>query len=88
MTSTVYFSDGTTLVLNDGDTITPVIQVGEPSDASPFASMAENIILCSNIHNGIVPSFLNVLLSCRFFYVNNNSSILYFSNSIVRIETA
>ena len=88
MTSTVYFSDGTTLVLNDGDIITPIIQASEPSDVSLFASMAENIVLHPNAHDGIVPSFLNVLLSCRFFYVNNNSSILYFSNSIGRIETA
>ena len=80
----IYFSDKSSLVVNDGDRIIPITCIR--SDEGNFAAMGEAIILYNHIHNGLIPSLMDAFCFYDYFYVNENMNAVYGSRSIVKIE--
>lgn len=84
-TATIYFSDQSTLVINESDYIIPVSLVVSEND-EPFTSMGKPLEIYNHIHDGLIPALTTALCQCDFFYVNSNSGTIYSSNSVVRIK--
>lgn len=84
-TATIYFSDQSTLIINESDCIIPVSLVVQEKDNS-FASMGKPFEICYHIHDGLIPALTTALCQCDFFYVNSNGDTIYSSNSVVRIK--
>lgn len=80
----IYFSDKSSLIVNEGDRIIPIVRVH--SDKDDFASMSKSIELYNHIHDGLIPSLMDAFCSCDYFYVNENRNTAYGSHSIVKIE--
>ena len=87
--ATIIFSDGTRLLLRDGDRLIPIsFPVPPGSDGrGPYPSMSAPVDLVVHFHNGLIPSIFSVLLSCDFFYLNDNQNIVYGTHTVVRIVT-
>lgn len=84
-TAKIYFSDKSYLELNENDLITPIVLFSLPGEEER-ASKGQPVQLYNHIHDGLIPSIMNVLCRCNFFEMENNSDIVYNSHSIVRIE--
>ena len=84
-TANIYFSDKSSLTVNDGDHITPIVPIR--SDEGNFASMSEPIELYDHIHDGLIPSLMDALCFCDYFYLNDDRNVVYSSRSIVKIES-
>lgn len=80
----IIFANGDFLVLSAGDTIHPIVEIEHNSQKS--VSMAPPSSLEIHIHNGLIPSLLESLYTCNFFYINDNQNIAYGTHSIVRLE--
>lgn len=87
MTATIYFSDKSTLVLHEKDYLIPVVFNPATGAESGFSSMSTPIELCPHVHDGLIPSILDALMSCQFFYVGTNCTPVYCTSSIVKIES-
>lgn len=81
--ATIYFSNGETLTLQEGDSINPIVK---SDSVEKFASLSNRVMIDSHIHNGLIPSIMDALCYCNFFYINDNYNITYGTNSIVKIE--
>ncbi len=88
MTATVYFADGSTLALRSGDRLIPIVLCPATETESSFSSMSDSVVLCPNVHNGLIPAILDVILSCQFFYIGDDCDTAYCTSSIVKIENA
>ena len=82
----IYFSDKTSLVLHEDDLITPIILC--PSNDVPQAAMGPSVKIEYHIHNELIPSIMDALCTCNFFYINQKFDVAYSSHAIVRIETS
>lgn len=82
----IHFSNNDTLTLKEGDRIIPIVKCTDNQN-EVFAAMSASIPLEVHIHNGLVPSLLDALYTCNFFYVNSNQNIVFGTNTIVKIET-
>ncbi len=86
----IVFSDGSTLEVSAGDRLIPVVYcppLEKDHDNKNFASMDQPIELQIHIHDGLIPSILSVFANCDFFYLNRDTSVVYNSKSVVRIES-
>lgn len=82
--ATIYFSDKSKLTLSENDLIIP-IQRNTFSDEQ-CASMGKPVELYNHIHDGLIPSIMDALCFCQFFYVGSNDSPVYCTSSIIKIE--
>lgn len=80
----ITFSNNDTLILKEGDFITPIKSC--LSGDEQIASMSKHSILENHVHNGLVPSMMDSLCFCNFFYINDQFEITYGTNTIVKIE--
>ncbi len=80
----IYFSDGSSVIVNEKNIISPVYPIDK--DGQKYSTKDCPKELYSHIHGGLVTSLLDVLCFCPFFYIDENLSVVYSSNSIVRIE--
>lgn len=85
MTATIYFSDKETLTIKEGDVLTPIIKTN--LDGMESASIGKPIDIYSHIHNGLIPSLMELFCHHDFFYLNNDFSTAYSVKSIVKITT-
>lgn len=81
--ATIYFSDKSTLKLTENDLIIPIIK--NPVSEDKTSCMDNPKKLYTHVHDGLIPSIMDALCHCQFFYVNNPTTV-YCSNSIVKIE--
>lgn len=81
----IHFSNKDTLVLKEGDRIIPIVKSVNNEDEI-FASTDCSVPLEMHIHNGLIPSFLNALCRCSFFYINSDQETVFGTNTIVKIE--
>lgn len=84
MKARIVFSNNEILELKEGDQLIPIaliVDLGEP-----FCSMDKAVVLNMHIHNGLIPSILDVLCNYEYFYLNFNYDIAYSTNSIVKVE--
>ena len=80
----IYFSDKSTLKVKEGDMLTPIVLNKASDDVN--ASMDKPIELWNHVHNGLIPSLMDVFVKCDFFYLNHQYEVAYNSNAIVKIE--
>ena len=85
MIAIIYFSDGTSIGIHEDDRLTPIVSTDEIADGS--ASMGKSISVYYHTNNGLIPSLMDCFTHCSFFYLNNDYSTVYSTNSIVRIVT-
>lgn len=83
MQTKIIFFDGSSLLLNEGDYLQPIIPV--TVDGKSSASLAEPVELYWHIYDGLIPAILDVLLACDFFKVTGKSDAVYNSKAIVSI---
>lgn len=81
----IHFSNKDTLVLKEGDRIIPIVK-SINDENKIFASMDCSIPLEIHIHNGLIPSLLDALYRCSFFYINSDQETAFGTNTIVKIE--
>lgn len=74
----IFFSGGETLKLTEGDIICPVCK-------GTFLDTKNKKILEEHITDGLIPSIFEVISNCDYFTVQNQSSTIYFTNTIVKI---
>ena len=84
----IYFSDKSTVTVNEGDFIIPIVSAKTSSeDASgESVSMGKPIDLCGHSYHGLIPALATALYSCPFFYIGSNPDTVYGTGSIVKIE--
>lgn len=81
----IYFSNKDTLVLKECDRIVPIVK-SVNAENEIFASMDCSVPLEVHIQNGLIPSLLNALYKCSFFYINSDQETVFGTNTIVKIE--
>ena len=80
----IYFSDGSIIEISENDII---ITVTPRSDGkSKFSSIDKTVDLQCHLNNGLIPSILDALCFCDFFYIGGNADVIYGAKSIVKIE--
>ena len=87
LTATIYFSDKSALILHENDYLIPVVFNPATGSDPGFSSMSKPVELYPHVHDGLIPSILDVLLSCQFFYAGNDCTSVYCTSSIVKIES-
>nr|DAJ91063.1 MAG TPA: hypothetical protein [Caudoviricetes sp.] len=80
----IIFSNGEVLTLKEHDLITPIVL--HEQNGEQFPTMSKLNELWVHTHDGLIPSLMESLYLCRFFYVNENHNIVYGAHSIVKIE--
>ena len=80
--TTITFSDNSTLALTTNDSITP-IEILEYNNSVP--SIGKELPIEWNIHNGAIPFLLAIFSQHDYFYVNDTQSCVYNAKSIVSI---
>lgn len=80
----VYFSDKSSIELEEGDRIIPISHFEDKDEIS--TSMGKSFELYDHPHNGLTPSILNAFANCDFFYLNHDYNVAYNSKAFVKIE--
>lgn len=76
----ITFSDGSTVVLHEEQTFHTWVK------SRDSVSLSETYSLWAHHNDGLVPSFLELLMNSEFFFDMEKPEILYNSNSVVKIE--
>lgn len=82
-TATIYFCNGETLIVQENDLITPITKSEQNGDI--FASMSRPIKIELHTQNGLIPSILGAFYSCNYFFINEDQSIIYGVNCIIKV---
>lgn len=80
----ITFSNGNVLTVSEDDFLIPVIQYN--TSGKPFMGKAEAVELYCHIKDSMIPSILDVVAQCDYFYYRENNNIIYNSKAIVSIE--
>lgn len=84
----ITFSDGTTTTFHEEQSF---MAIGFfPDDKNPtrnFPSQSETFGLWHHVHDGLIPSFLEILANSKFFYDVENPNVYYNAQSVVKVET-
>ena len=83
MQTKINFADGTSIVLNDGDSLIPIRLIDV--DGTPSASLTPSVELHWHHHDGLIPSILDVLLTSEYFKVVGKPDIVYGTKTVVYI---
>ncbi|MDT2643199.1 hypothetical protein P7D52_10415 [Enterococcus dongliensis] len=85
----VYFADGTVEIFHEDQTFT-AITFYQSNGVTPIhmnPSLSDNYSLWSHHHNGLFPSFLELLANSKYFFDIEKPDIYYNSGSVVKIES-
>ena len=81
----ITFANGYTLFLSDSSEVAPIIHMKD--EKGSFASLGEYKPIYPHIHDGLIPSILDVLCFCDFFAVREKPDTIFCAKSIVSIES-
>lgn len=81
----ITFANGYTLFLSDSSEIAPIIHMKDEKES--FSSLGEYKPLYLHIHDGLIPSILDVLCFCDFFAVREKPDTIFCAKSIISIES-
>ncbi|MCK1198567.1 hypothetical protein MXZ29_06745 [Streptococcus uberis] len=76
----ITFSDGSNVIFHEEQSFQSVVKSDEAMSLSKIYS------LWSHVHDGLIPSFLELIANSQFFFDIENPEIYYASNAIVKIE--
>lgn len=77
------FSNGETLELSEGQLVTPILKIIE---SDTYASQDKSYKIWPHVHDGLIPSILEMLFSCEFFALLDDHSKVYNSKLVVTIK--
>lgn len=83
----VTFSDGSISTFHEEQTFMTIRF--SPDDENPkksYPSQSEIFGLWSHFHDGLFPSFLEILANSKFFFDVEDPKVYYNSQSVVKIE--
>lgn len=81
-TTTITFSDSSTLILGLNDTVTPISLIKGESNHTSF-EVARAVEW--NIHNGSIPFLTTVFSTCEYFFINDKQNTVYNPKAIIKI---
>lgn len=84
-TAVIYFSDASSIQVQEGDKITPIIYFNKQDNNGHAAKSIPNS-LCLHLNDGLIPSIMDSLCHCDFFYLNNKNDTAYGTHTITKIE--
>ena len=83
----VYFSDGSVRVFHEEQTFMALnVFPNQDSLSENYMGQSKMYGLWSHIHDGLVPSFLELLSNSTFFFDVESPDVYYNSSSVVRVE--
>lgn len=85
-TATIYFSDGKSLSVKENQHFMSINSFPSDSDDLNYASQSKIFKLWSHVHDGMLPSILEVLFNSEYFFDVDVPSVIYNSKSVTRIE--
>lgn len=84
----VTFSDGATVSFHEEQTFMAIGFFPDKEDPLKHQpSHFETFGLWDHVHDGLVPSFLEILANSKFFYDVEEPNIYYNSQAVVKIES-
>ena len=83
MQAKINFANGTSLLLNDADSLQPVILAA--IDGKSCATLANPVELYWHMHDGLIPAIMDVLLTCDYFKVVGEENVVYGTKSVVSV---
>lgn len=85
---TVYFSDGSKVDFHENQSLQTVKYLVDEKHVrqNKSASQSEIFTLWAHTHDGLIPSFLEVLANSEYFFDVKKPDIYYNSLAIVKIE--
>ena len=84
-TATIYFSDGNSLKINEGQLFMSIKSIASDTENLNFASQSKVFEIWNHIHDGLIPSILEVLFNSEYFFEVDKPSIVYNSKSVTKI---
>lgn len=78
------FSNGETLELVEGQMIVPIVSY--ISDGKKAVSLDEPKEIWHHMHDALIPSICELLVSCDFFYLVDQKDKVYNSNAVVCVH--
>lgn len=78
------FSNGDTLILQEGDVLVSVHSF--ECDGNPYTSINSTVTLENHMHDGLIPSIMEIVCNNPFFYGPGRTDVIYNSSAIVKIE--
>lgn len=81
----IYFSDGNSMTVNEGDLVVPIKRFVR--DEVVCTSCCEPFELWNHSGDGLIPSILDGLVDSLYFFLTTNKNTIYNTNSITRIES-
>lgn len=78
------FSNGETLELTEGQMIVPIVSY--ISDGKKTVSLDEPKEIWHHMHDALIPSICELLVSCDFFYLVDQKDKVYNSNAVVLVR--
>ena len=83
----VTFSDGSTSIFHEEQSFLTIgFFQDDKNPKKNYPSQSEIYGLWSHVHDGLVPSFLEILANSKFFSDIEKPDIYYNSQSVVKIE--
>lgn len=84
----VTFSDGSTMTFHEDQTFMTVsFSVDAENPKKSYPSQSEIFGLWNHIHDGLVPSLLEIIANSKFFFDVEKPEVYYNSQSVVKIES-
>lgn len=83
MEATVKFADGSTLTIRENQHLIPCIYTDYKGINEPVKM--EGVKIKNHTNEGLLPALVAFFDSCKYFYVHDNSSTVYFTGAIVSI---
>lgn len=78
------FSDGSTVQVEENQHLIPVVSF--ESDGNIGVSLDKSFEIWYHIHDGLIPGLCEFLSNCSFFYISEDRSTIYRSDSVIKIQ--
>ncbi|HEN0123651.1 TPA: hypothetical protein ACGL2S_000901 [Streptococcus agalactiae] len=76
----ITFSDGSIVIFHEEQSFQSVVKSNDAMSLSKIYS------LWNHVHDGLIPSFLQLIANSQFFFDLENPQIYYASNAVIKIE--
>ncbi len=78
------FSDGSTLQVKENQHLTPVVSYSK--DDHFEVSLDNSFEIWYHIHDGLIPGLCEFLVNSSFFYLEDDRTTIYKSDSVIKIQ--
>lgn len=78
------FSDGSNLIVKEGQRLIPVVSYTKDNHLE--VSLDKSFEIWYHIHDGLIPGLCEFLVNSSFFYLFEDTSTVYKSDSVIKIQ--